>query len=99
MKFTTQIAPQGVKVGSLSYGTLLMYGNSMYIKVDKRNVGMGVSLHFSKGNCVLFNPKLGTLREISGSTPVQILDTIEDEILVRIITGAEQDKYMKTCSK
>jgi hypothetical protein len=68
-----------VAVGKLVYGTLLTgvssHPGSVYIKVDKRKPGEGISLAIhSSGYSMLLNLKTGALRIIPGDTRVTVLD-------------------------
>lgn len=66
-----------MEVGELQYGAVCTVSDqktSVYIKVKKRHCGRGVSVNYTRNNCVLLNLKHGTLREIPGDTVVRVMD-------------------------
>jgi len=70
MNFVLEEKKNGIRVGKLKYGTVLQYNGSIYLKVNKGNLGDGINLNFTPGNSVLMNLKLGTLRQLKGDTIV-----------------------------
>ena len=65
-------------IGILRYGTVVtnVTGNpdSVYIKLNKTNVGKGLELSFPRNHSVLINLKTGGIRAIQGSEIVKVLD-------------------------
>lgn len=95
MNFECIAMKNGIKVGCLKYGTIVSYNDTIYVKVDKNKLGMGLKLSYTMGYSVLFNPKLGTLREIKGNTFVDIMESIDDNIQVCRVSMQDQHKYIK----
>lgn len=62
------------KLGDLTYGTVIKYNGTYYIKVNKHKIGNGINVNYTRGHSVLFNPKLATLREISGDCVVEVYE-------------------------
>lgn len=64
-------------IGELNYGTVvtdvISHPQSLYMKVDKRGLGQGLSINHSRNHSVLVNLKSGTLREIPGNSQVRVL--------------------------
>lgn len=69
---------QGAVVGQLDYGTpftdLPGHPRSFYVKVNKRKLGEGLTMNVPRNHSVLMNIKTGTLRTVSGNTPVTVLE-------------------------
>ena len=67
-----------VEVGKLVYGTFVTGApgqpESIYQKVNKRKLGVGLDLEFPDNSSVLFNIKTGALRSIPGDTRVSVYD-------------------------
>lgn len=65
-------------IGDIKYGTVVTeipgHTRSIYMKVNKNECGQGLRLGWIKGNSVLINLLSGSLRQISGSTKVLVLE-------------------------
>ena len=65
-------------IGEVQYGTVVTnvpgHLSSIYMKVEKRQTGQGVILHWTAGFSVLINIKSGSLRQIPGNTKVRVLE-------------------------
>jgi len=98
MNFMLTTEKPGVRLGELAYGTMICVSGHVYIKVNKHKLGNGITLRFTPKHCVLFNPKLGTLREVHGNTVVEILELLDSNVQVYTVSKQEYHKYMKdTC--
>lgn len=72
-------ATNQIEVGNLAYGTVVMgiasHPDCTYIKVNKRQAGVGVDeITIKRNHTLLLNLKTGALRTISGGTLVTVLD-------------------------
>ena len=67
-----------IEVGKLVYGTFVTGApgqpESVYQKVNKRKLGVGLNLKFPDNSSVLFNIKTGALRAIPGDSLVSVYD-------------------------
>lgn len=78
MKINVKNSTDTIEVGNLAYGTyvtgIISHPGIVYQKIDKRNLGQGISLHIPNGYSLLMNVKLGSLRAVSGSVQVSVYD-------------------------
>jgi len=76
IEFTKHLA--ATILSQIKYGTLVTnlpsFPQSVYIKLDKKRIGNGITLNWTTGHSVLLNIDSGTLREVDANTYVIILD-------------------------
>ena len=77
INFTSKMSHQA-NVGDLKYGTWLRgvegHRDSLYIKVHKHCLGQGLDLEWPHNCSVLLNVRTGSLRAVTGSSVVDVLD-------------------------
>jgi len=91
--FTDKLGQE--KIGSLVYGAVITDAPSnpgcVYIKVDKRKLGQGLTIRFPEESSVLLNIKTGGLRQIPGNSMVTVLQA--DVRLTKLSGGGEFLKW------
>ena len=67
-----------IEIGKLAYGTyvtgITSHPSIVYQKIDKRNLGQGITIDFPKNHSLIMNVKLGSLRVVSGDTLVSVYE-------------------------
>ena len=76
----TKCETDKITLGNVKYGTILRnipgHPNSVYMKVDKRQLGERLHLDYPSKHSILLNLKTGALRAVAGSTKVELYDGV-----------------------
>ena len=59
-----------VQLIDLKPGEACIYSGAYYIKLDKKQIGLGIQINWPDNHSILFNIKLGSLRAVRAYTDV-----------------------------
>lgn len=78
MKINIKDRTDTIEIGKLAYGTyvtgITSHPSIVYQKIDKRNLGQGITLNFPSNHSLIMNVKLGSLRIVPGDTRVSVYE-------------------------
>ncbi len=98
IRFNTNKPVDMAPLGDVNYGQAVIYDGRPYIKLNKRALGQGIALAYSANQMsLLLNPKIGSLRVVSGDEVVQLLDATLD--LAEVTTMRQREEVLKPANQ
>lgn len=86
---------QNPMLREIEYGTMVMFQGYVYVKVNKRNLGAGITLKVPNGHSVLCNILHGSLRMVDSNERVDIMEYVEEPIRIARVRPEDRSRYLR----